>query len=112
MSYFLALIFLYNFFSFIKLSKYADILSKIRRKASLKDSERYQDLSTEEKNKKWEYGCKRHKNLSEHEKQMLVEYRKLCYKVWKNKIALQIKSDWCFFLNVCLTIFLKGLCFW
>ena len=52
-----------------------------------KAHERYQNLSKEEKEKKWHYGGKRYKNLSEDEKSKLVGYRKniikrektLCY---------------------------------
>ena len=45
-----------------------------------------------EKKTKTECGHEQHKNLPEHEKQRLVEYRKR-YKVSKNKIASQIKTD-------------------
>ena len=38
--------------------------------------EGYQDLSTEEKNKKRQYTCERYKNLSESNKQRPVEFRK------------------------------------
>ena len=41
-----------------------------------KARERYQNLSKEEKEKKWQYGRKRYKNLSEDEKSKLVGYRK------------------------------------
>ena len=52
-----------------------------------KARERYQNLSKEGKEKKWQYGRKRYKNLSEDEKSKLVGYRKniikreetLCY---------------------------------
>ena len=55
--------------------------------------ERYQDLSQKEENKKQEHGREQYKNLSKDEKQRLIEYRKKYYKVWKNKMASQIKSD-------------------
>ena len=61
-----------------------------------KSCERYQDLPEEEKSKKWQYDWKRYKNLLEDEKQRLVEYRKKYYKVWKNKNASKVGTDWCF----------------
>ena len=44
-------------------------------------SERYRNLSEEEKNKKQKYGCKRYKNPPKDEKQKLVKLRE----VQKNK---------------------------
>ena len=61
---------------------------KRKKKAYEKASERCQELSKEEKNKKQQYGSERYKNLSEDEK-----YRRKYYKLWKNKIASQIKTD-------------------
>ena len=55
--------------------------------------ERYQDLSTEEKNKKRLYACERYKNLSESKKQRPVEFRKNYYKMRKTKTASHIKTD-------------------
>ena len=46
-----------------------DIIKKKQRKASKKACERYQDLSQEEKNKKWEYDREQYKNFPEDEKQ-------------------------------------------
>ena len=40
-----------------------------------KARKRYQYLSKEEKETKWQYACEHYKNLSD-EKQKLVEYRK------------------------------------
>ena len=52
-----------NFFSLNEL----DIIKKTKK--------RYQDLSEEEKNKKWEYGHKQYKTPPKVEKQRLVEYK-------------------------------------
>ena len=40
-----------------------------------------------------QYGCKRYHNLWEDEKQRLTAYRKKYYKIWKNKNALQTKTN-------------------
>ena len=53
--------------------------------------ERDQDLSEDEKNKKRQYGSKRHKNFSEDEKQKLLDNRKNT-KHGKNKNTWQIKA--------------------
>ena len=37
-----------------------------------KACERYQNLSAKEKEKKWQYNCKRFKNLSEYENKVLL----------------------------------------
>ena len=49
-----------------------------------KAREVYQNLSKDEKEKKWEYGCERFKNLSENEQLKFVEYRKKYYRARKN----------------------------
>ena len=49
--------FLYIYIYFIYKKNVTWILSKNERKASKKASERYQNLSEEEKNKKQKYGC-------------------------------------------------------
>ena len=49
---------------------------------------RYQNFTEEEKNRKWKYYRERDKNLSEDEKERLVEYRKRCYEMRKNKNLL------------------------
>ena len=41
-----------------------------------KACKKYQDLSKEEKEKKWQYGHEWYKNSSEDEKQKFAEYRK------------------------------------
>ena len=51
-----------------------------------KARERYQNLSKEEKEKKWPYGRECYKNLSEDEKQKLIEYRKKSYRTRKNAL--------------------------
>ena len=45
-----------------------NIIKKIK-KDYKKTFKRYQNLSKEEKEKKWQYGHERYRNLSEHEKQ-------------------------------------------
>ena len=50
------------------------IIQKIK-KTTKKASERYQNLSKEEK-KQQQYGCEHYKILSEDEKNKLVDYRK------------------------------------
>ena len=69
--------FLNFFFVYIKMFK---ILSakyeKIKKDYKKKACERYQNLSKEEKEKKWQYGRESYKNLSEDEKQKFAEYRK------------------------------------
>ena len=66
------------FFRYIKISKNLsakyyqenkEILQKIPRS-------RYQNLSKEEREKKWQYGHELYKNLPEDAKRKLVEYRK------------------------------------
>ena len=44
-------------------------------------------LLKKKKNRKREYGRERYKNLSENAKQRLVEHRKRCYKMRKNKMS-------------------------
>ena len=56
-----------------------------RKKATEKTREKYQNLSKEEKGKKWQCECKRYINLPKGETQRLVEYRKI-------KIIKSIKS--------------------
>lgn len=59
----------------------------LKNKKGLKKShEKYQNLSVEDKSRKWQYGCK-FRNLSE-KKQKLFEYTKKYYKVQKNKHLL------------------------
>ena len=74
------------------------ILSKKQRQASKKSLWKV-SRKEEKKNKKEEYVWERYKNLPEDEKQRLAEYRKK-YKLWKNKTASQIKTDWCFWLTL------------
>ena len=57
---------------------------KILKKDFKKACEKYQSLSKEEKEKKWQYGRERYKNLPEDEKQKLAEYRKKYYKMRKS----------------------------
>ena len=47
------------------------------RKTTKKAGKKYQNLSKEKKEKKRQYVLDHYKNLSEHEKQKLVEYRKI-----------------------------------
>ena len=51
---------------------YQDSKERLQKKAH----KSYQNLSKEEKEKKWQYGCKSNKNLSEDEIIKLAEYRK------------------------------------
>ena len=44
------------------------------------------DLSKEEKEKKGQYGRESYKNLSKNEKNKLVEYRKIYYRMRKNTL--------------------------
>ena len=44
----------------------------------------YQNLSKDEKEKKWEYGCERFKNFWVNEQLKFVEYRKKYYRARKN----------------------------
>ena len=82
----LTLIFSIIFFSYTQRPKTASIkyLKKKIKKGVKKSRGRYQVLSEEEKNKMWQYECKRYKNLSEDEKQKLLEYikyYKISYKI-------------------------------
>ena len=54
-----------------------------------KACKKYQNLSKEEKEKKWQYGHEWYKNFSEDEKQKLVEYRKKYCRV-RNIALLQL----------------------
>ena len=49
------------------------------------------DLSKEEKEKKGQYGRENYKNLSENEKNKLVEYRKIYYRMRKKYLNTIIK---------------------
>lgn len=64
-----------------------------QRKASKGSPERYQDLSEEKNNKRWQYSRERCKILFEHEKERLVKYRRKQSKVRKNKATSQTKND-------------------
>lgn len=69
------------------MSKYLYARFYLKNKKGLKKShEKYQNLSVEDKSRKWQYGFK-FRNLSE-EKQKLFEYTKKYYKVQKNKHLL------------------------
>ena len=61
-------------------------------KTTKKAHKRYQNISKEEKAKKWQYGGGHYKNLSEDEKQNLIEYRKRCYRMRTNFIII-IRRD-------------------
>ena len=54
----------------------------------IKAHERYQNLSEQEEEKKFQYGRKGYKNLSEYEKKKkkLVEHRKKYYRMRKNTL--------------------------
>ena len=73
-------------FIYVKMSKtlsakyYQENKERLQKKAR----EVYQNLSKDEKEKKWEYGCERFKNLSENEQLKFVEYRKKYYRARKN----------------------------
>ena len=54
-----------------------------------KACKKYQNLSKEEKEKKWQYGHEWYKNFSEDEKQKLAEYRKKYCRV-RNIALLQL----------------------
>ena len=54
--------------------------------APKKARERYQNLSKEVKEKKWQYGCEQYKDLPEDEKQKLVEYRQNIIEWEKNPL--------------------------
>ena len=56
-------------------------------------SERYGNLSEEEKNKRHQYGCEQYRNLLEDEKQRLVQYRKTCSKMQKIKLVDSFIND-------------------
>ena len=58
------------------------ILSRKYRKTK-KACEKYQNLSKEEKEKKYQHDCERYKNLSEDEKIKLFEYRKKYFNLEK-----------------------------
>ena len=64
------------------LNNYQLNFKKIKKDCKKKACERYENLSKEEKEKKWQYG---YKSLSEDEKQKPAEYRK---KYRMRKIAL------------------------
>ena len=51
-----------------------NITKVIRKDYRKKHRKRYQNHSTEEKEKKQQYGCEQYKNLKEDEKQKLVEF--------------------------------------
>ena len=52
-------------------------MNKIKKDWKKKAHERYQNLSKEDKGKKWQNGRERYKNISEDEKQKLAEYREV-----------------------------------
>ena len=74
----------------------SNIIKKIKKDYLKKSRKRYQNLSKEEKEKKWQYGRERCKNLSEDEKQKLVEYRKNIIE-WEKSNHFEI-------LKVCIEI--------
>ena len=51
------------------------------KKTTKKAPERHQNLSKDEKEKRWQHGRKHYKDLLEDEKQKLVEYRKKYYRI-------------------------------
>ena len=57
----------------------SDIIKKAKRGLKKKPRERYQKLSTEEKQKRQQCGREPYKNLPEVERQKLVDYRKTKY---------------------------------
>ena len=64
-----------------------------KKRLQKKFREKYWSLSKEEKERKWQYWRERNIDISEDEKQELAEHRKK-YKIWKNKNASQINTDW------------------
>ena len=54
-------------------------LKKKKTKGKKKARERFQNSTTEDKEKKLPYHCKRNTDLSEEQKQKLVEYRRNYY---------------------------------
>ena len=56
---------------------------------------KYRNLSEEEKNEKQKYVCEQYEDLPEHEKQRVVEYKKNCSEIKKNRIISQIKTNQC-----------------
>ena len=63
-----------------------------KEKLQMKTSERYQNLSQEEKEQKRQYDRELYKNLSENEKNKLVEYRKKYYKMRKDRFIIIIRK--------------------
>ena len=75
--------FFINFFTYIKMSKNLPTkhYQNGKKKTTKKARGRYQSLSKEEKEKKWQYGHERYNNPPEDEKQKLVGYRCKYYKM-------------------------------
>ena len=87
-------VFFIIFFTYIKMSKdsSAKYYQNCKERLTKKVPERYQSFSTQEQEKKQQYGWERHKNLPGDEKPKPVKYRKKSYKMRKDGLIIIIRN--------------------